>query len=88
MTYRYMRTEKNEKTLPLWAALGAPFVGVPLMVALLAIAAPKQDAPAEVPPPAVVVEPVDSHTVQPVDTHTVTPADEDGASLAEAMNVG
>jgi hypothetical protein len=80
MTYRYMRNDKNEKTLPLWAALGAPLVGVPLMVGLLAIAAPKQEAPAEEPAAEVVVEPVDSHAV--------TPAPEDGAPDADAMNVG
>ena len=28
------------KTVPVWAALGAPLIGVPLMIALLAIAAP------------------------------------------------
>ncbi len=62
MTYRYM---KNEKALPLWAALGAPLVGVPLMVGLLAIATPKVEAPAEEPTPALVTEPVDSHVVAP-----------------------
>ena len=62
MTHRYM---KNEKTLPLWAALGAPLVGVPLMVGLLAIATPKVQAPAEEPMSGVVAEPVDSHVVAP-----------------------
>ena len=52
MTYRYMKDET--KTLPLWAALGAPVIGVPLMVGLLALAAPKAEAPAEEPTSAVV----------------------------------
>jgi hypothetical protein len=34
----------NDKAVPLWAALGAPLVGVPLMVALLAITAPAKPA--------------------------------------------
>jgi len=63
MTHRYM---KNEKTLPLWAALGAPLIGVPLMVGLLSVVAPKAEAPAEEPTPALVTEPVDTHVVQPV----------------------
>ena len=61
MTYRYMKHEK--KNLPLWAALGAPLIGVPLMVGLLAIAAPKAEAPAEEPTPVLVTEPVDTHVV-------------------------
>lgn len=69
MTYRYM---KNEKALPLWAALGAPLVGVPLMVGLLAIATPKAEAPAEEPVPAAVTEPVDSDAVDPVTGDSVT----------------
>lgn len=88
MTYRYMRNDKNENMLPLWAALGAPLVGVPLMVGLLAIAAPEQEAPAEEPTPAVVVEPADSDAVEPVDSHTVAPASTYGAPPDKAINVG
>jgi hypothetical protein len=29
-----------DKTVPVWAAIGAPLIGVPLMIVLLAIAAP------------------------------------------------
>jgi hypothetical protein len=60
-----MKTEKTEKTLPLWAALGAPVIGVPLMVGLLALAAPKAEAPAEEPTPAFVSESVDAQVVLP-----------------------
>lgn len=64
MTYRYMKDEK--KTLPLWAALAAPVIGVPLMVGLLALASPKAEAPAEEPTPVLVTQPVDSYEVVPV----------------------
>lgn len=64
MTYRYMKNEKQ--TLPLWAALGAPLVGVPLMVGLLAIATPRQEAPPQDTTPTLVTEPLDSHVVEPV----------------------
>jgi len=78
MTYRYM---KDEKTLPLWAALGAPVIGVPLMVALLAIAAPKAEAPAEEPTPAFVTESVDTHLVVPTSADSAPTMDEEiGAS--------
>lgn len=30
----------NKRSVPLWAIVGAPLIGVPLMVALLALAAP------------------------------------------------
>jgi len=33
--------------VPLWAAIGAPLIGVPLMVALLALTAPKHEAPVD-----------------------------------------
>lgn len=37
----------NEKTaVPWWAAFGAPLLGVPLLVGLLALSAPAEPAPA------------------------------------------
>lgn len=60
MTHRYM---KKDTALPVWAALIAPLVGVPLMVALVALAAPEKEAPAVDPVPAAVSEPVDTHGV-------------------------
>lgn len=33
-----------ERSAPLWAVLGAPLVGIPLMVMLLAVTAPKDRA--------------------------------------------
>jgi hypothetical protein len=80
MTYRYM---KNEKALPLWAALGAPLVGVPLMVGLLAIATPKAEAPAEEPTPTPVL------VTEPVDSYGVAPASRDSApELKEEIGAG
>ena len=39
-----LNTLTNERReVPLWAAIGAPLVGVPLLVALLALTAPKQE---------------------------------------------
>ena len=35
----------KEKAVPLWAVIGAPLVGVPLMVALLSLVAPAETAP-------------------------------------------
>ena len=32
----------ERRAVPIWAALGAPLIGVPLMVALLALVAPAQ----------------------------------------------
>ena len=34
----------SNKAVPLWASLGVPLIGVPLMVALLAITAPAKPA--------------------------------------------
>ena len=33
----------ERREVPLWAAIGAPAIGVPLMVALLALTAPKHE---------------------------------------------
>jgi hypothetical protein len=57
----------KEKAVPMWAALGVPLIGIPLMVALLALTAPVGDAPTAEPEATVQVEQVD---VQSVD-HTV-----------------
>ena len=57
---------KKERTPPLWAVLGAPLVGVPIMIGLLALGAPKTEAPAAEPVPAVVTQPVDTYVVEPV----------------------
>ena len=57
---------KKERTPPLWAVLGAPLIGVPIMVGLLALAAPNSNGPTTEPVPAVVTEPVDSYLVEPV----------------------
>jgi hypothetical protein len=63
MTQRHLN---RDKTPPLWAVLGAPLIGVPLMVALIALSAPKVEAPAPESAPALVTEPVDTHVVEPV----------------------
>jgi hypothetical protein len=62
MTQKHLDKKKNP---PLWAVLGAPLIGVPLMVALIALGAPKKEAPAAEQGPAVVV-PADTHAVDPV----------------------
>ena len=35
----------EKRAVPAWAAIGAPLIGVPLMVALLALTAPADEAP-------------------------------------------
>ena len=43
-----LNTHVNERReVPLWAAVGAPLLGVPLLVALLAVTAPKQEMPVD-----------------------------------------
>lgn len=51
----------RERAVPLWAALGTPLVGVPLMVALLALAAPSEP----------VVETETSFTIEQVDVPAI-----------------
>lgn len=61
---------------PVWAAIGAPLVGVPLLVMLLAVAVPADRAPASEPDGAVRSEVVE---VQPADVDLeVDAADRDG----------
>lgn len=43
-----IKAHLNDKTsVPMWAAIGAPLLGVPLMVALLALAVPGDRAHAD-----------------------------------------
>ena len=72
MTHMNLR---KDGTPPLWAVLGAPLVGVPLMVGLLALAAPRVEEPTAESIPVLVTE--------PVDTDYVEPASNDGAAQAE-----
>jgi hypothetical protein len=37
----------KSRAVPAWAALGAPLIGIPLMVALLALAGPSDRTPAD-----------------------------------------
>ncbi len=37
----------KSRAIPAWAALGAPLIGIPLMVALLALAGPSDRTPAD-----------------------------------------
>ena len=53
----------REKTVPLWAAVGAPLVGVPLMVALLALATPAATVPTGEPDAGAKTEQVEVQTV-------------------------
>lgn len=52
----------EEKAVPLWAAIGAPLIGVPLMVALLALAAPADRTGVGEPAAGVTTEQVDVHS--------------------------
>ncbi len=52
----------KEKAVPLWAAIGAPLVGVPLMVALLSLAAPAETAPPGEPDAGIKTEQVEGST--------------------------
>jgi len=61
MIYPHM---KEEKAVPIWAALGAPLIGVPLMVALLALAAPARPDAAVDPDAGVRIEQVEGQTVE------------------------
>lgn len=61
---------KKDRTPPLWAVLGAPLIGVPVMVGLLALAAPKAEGAAP--------EPVASFVTEPIDTYAVEPVSSDG----------
>lgn len=54
---------EKERAVPLWAAVGAPLLGIPLMVALLSLVAPAQDAP--------VTERDASQTTEQVDVQAV-----------------
>jgi len=49
---------KTDRSAPLWAVLGAPLVGVPLMVGLLSLVAPKSAGPATGPEVGAAVEQV------------------------------
>ncbi len=53
----------KKREVPLWAALGAPLIGVPLMVALLALTAPKQETPVDAPEAGVTTEQVEDQAV-------------------------
>lgn len=57
---------KGNRAAPLWAVVGAPLVGVPLMVVLLALGAPARNAPVEELEPGVQAEQVDLQAVDRV----------------------
>lgn len=59
---------KKDIAVPIWAAIGAPLIGVPLMVALLALSAPAETAPAGEPDAAIKTEYFQVQSIdQPVD---------------------
>ncbi len=53
----------ERREVPFWAAIGAPLIGVPLMVALLALTAPKQETPVDAPEASVTTEQVEDQVV-------------------------
>lgn len=71
----------RERRLPLWAVIGAPLIGVPVMVGLLALTAPVVEERAIEPVPAFVAEPVDTHLVDPV-------SNESAELLEQELNAG
>jgi len=64
----------KEKAPPVWAVLGAPLVGVPIMVALLALTAPKSEPAGELLP---------GQAVEQIDTPAVDPVSNDSAARLE-----
>jgi hypothetical protein len=71
----------KDKSPPLWAILGAPLIGVPIMVALLALGAPQGEVPSIEAMPVQVTEPVDTHVVESVSNDTA-------AQLEQELNAG
>jgi hypothetical protein len=66
----HARIERG-KAVPIWAALGAPLIGVPLMVALLALSAPADRVPSGEPQADMETAQMGVCTVdQAVDLHT------------------
>jgi len=57
----------EKKRAPWWIAIGAPLVGVPLMVALLTLASPEKNAPVAEPEVGVRTERVEPHVVHPTE---------------------
>ena len=72
MTQRHL---SRDRTPPLWAVLGAPLIGVPIMVGLLALSRPKVETPR--------VEPVPARAAEPIETDVVDPVSNDSAALIE-----
>lgn len=56
----------KDKAVPLWAVIGAPLVGVPLMVALLSLASPKEHEPVVETDVGFATEQVEVQAVDPV----------------------
>lgn len=57
----------EKKGAPWWAAIAAPLVGVPLMVALLTLASPEENAPVGEPEIGVRTEQVEPQVVHPTE---------------------
>lgn len=55
---------EKDRAVPVWAAIGAPLIGVPLLVALLALTAPAPRAPSVEPGASVAAEPVELHPAE------------------------
>ena len=67
-------TLNKDKAPPVWAVLGAPLVGVPIMVALLALTAPKGEPAGDLVP---------AQAVEQIDTPVVDPVSNDSAARLE-----
>jgi len=77
MTHRILNKERT----PLWVALGAPLIGVPVMVGLLALGTPRAEGPMVEPVPMFVTEPADTHPADPV-------LNDSAAQLQQELNAG
>ncbi len=70
-------TIQKDRAVPIWAAIGAPLVGVPLLVALLSLTAPEPMAPSVEPGVSVVPEQVE---VLPAE-QTIDATEQEGGPL-------
>lgn len=78
---------KNRQSAPVWAILGAPFVGIPLLVALLALAHPRGESTEPDAESMVTIEQIEE--VEKIDEHGAgTPASCDPWAPAVAVRNG
>lgn len=78
---------KNRQSAPVWAILGAPLVGIPLIVALLALAQPRAESMEPDTESMVTIEQMEG--IEKIDEHgAVTPASCDPWAPAVRVKCG